>query len=118
VKKIKCVKKPIVVEAIEIDDDFIKELPKYVEDTFVDFIDGKVRVNTLEGDMKAVDGDFIIIGVNGECYPIKREIFFKTYDLIPQMIIVSEEFINGIRNSEYKFEEFFKNYKYINGDNK
>jgi len=37
---------------------------------------------TLEGDMVASCGDFIIKGVNGEFYPCKPEIFDKTYDAI------------------------------------
>ena len=35
-----------------------------------------------EGDMKASPGDWIIKGVNGEFYPIKSEIFFKTYEKV------------------------------------
>jgi hypothetical protein len=36
-------------------------------------------IRTLEGDMQANPGDFIIIGVNGERYPCKPDIFAKTY---------------------------------------
>ena len=37
---------------------------------------------TLEGDMKASFGDYIIKGVNGEFYPCKPDIFEKTYESI------------------------------------
>ena len=37
-------------------------------------------IKTLEGDMKANFGDWIITGVNGEQYPCKDEIFRKTYE--------------------------------------
>lgn len=37
-------------------------------------------VRTLEGDMRAELGDWIIKGVNGEFYPCKPDIFEKTYD--------------------------------------
>ena len=30
--------------------------------------------------MKVSDGDWIIIGIKGECYPCKDEIFTATYD--------------------------------------
>lgn len=38
-------------------------------------------ISTLEGDMRAQLGDWIIKGVNGEFYPCKPDIFEKTYDL-------------------------------------
>lgn len=37
-------------------------------------------IHTLEGDMKASPGDFIITGVRGEKYPCKPDIFWKTYE--------------------------------------
>jgi hypothetical protein len=39
-----------------------------------------VLINTLEGNMKASVGDFIIKGVQGELYPCKPDIFEKTYE--------------------------------------
>lgn len=39
---------------------------------------------TLEGDMTASQGDFIITGVNGEEYPCKPDIFFKTYEPVDE----------------------------------
>lgn len=40
----------------------------------------EVVIHTLEGDMKASPGDYIITGVNGEQYPCKPDIFEKTYE--------------------------------------
>ena len=37
-------------------------------------------IQTLEGDMKISDGDFIIKGVKGEFYPCKPDIFYATYN--------------------------------------
>jgi hypothetical protein len=37
-------------------------------------------IATLEGDMVASEGDFIIEGVHGEFYPCKPEIFDMTYE--------------------------------------
>jgi len=41
-----------------------------------------VVVRTLEGEMTAQVGDYIIEGVNGELYPCKPDIFAKTYDAV------------------------------------
>ncbi|KAA8455416.1 hypothetical protein FKV88_09390 [Weissella paramesenteroides] len=41
-----------------------------------------IYIDTLEGTMKAEPGDWIITGVHGEQYPIKPEIFEKTYIII------------------------------------
>lgn len=37
-------------------------------------------IKTLEGEMHASPGDWIITGVNGEQYPCKPDIFEKTYE--------------------------------------
>lgn len=36
-------------------------------------------VETLEGQMIGGKGDYLVIGVEGKHYPVKREIFEKTY---------------------------------------
>ena len=41
---------------------------------------GSLIIKTLEGDMKANIGDYIIKGINGEYYPCKPDIFEKTYE--------------------------------------
>ena len=53
-------KKPIVVEAYQ--------------------TDRTIVIPTLEGDMIAGRGDYIITGVDGEKYPCKPDIFEKTYE--------------------------------------
>jgi thiol-disulfide isomerase/thioredoxin len=53
-------KKPVVISAYQA-----------TEDEYID---------TLEGTMKANKGDFVITGVEGETYPCKRDIFWKTYE--------------------------------------
>lgn len=45
-------------------------------------LDGSLNIETLEGVMRAVTGDFIIKGVHDEFYPCKPDIFKKTYKLI------------------------------------
>lgn len=43
---------------------------------------GGLPIPTLEGEMLASDGDFIIKGVNGEFYPCKPDIFEQTYEAV------------------------------------
>lgn len=42
----------------------------------------EIYINTLEGKMKANDGDYIIKGIAGEIYPCKPEIFEKIYEKV------------------------------------
>ena len=83
----KFVKKPVVVEAYQFDgnirsiDNFpISEVGKFK----VSSENGQyyLIIPTLEGDMKAVAGDWIIKGVKGEYYPCKPDIFEQTYDVV------------------------------------
>ena len=57
-------KKPVVIDA------YITNIP--------------LIIHTLEGNMRADVGDYIITGVNGEKYPCKPDIFKKTYDIIKE----------------------------------
>lgn len=43
---------------------------------------GGIFIETLEGNMLASKGDFIIKGVSGEFYPCKPDIFAKTYESV------------------------------------
>jgi hypothetical protein len=48
-----------------------------------------LSIDTLEGTMTAVPGDWIIKGVRGEFYPCKQEIFEATY--VPAAVPGSDE---------------------------
>ena len=41
---------------------------------------GDLMIRTLEGDMRADDGDWLIKGIKGEFYPCKPDIFEESYD--------------------------------------
>jgi hypothetical protein len=41
-------------------------------------------IHTLEGDMRADFGDFIIRGIKGELYPCKPDIFEATYEKVEE----------------------------------
>lgn len=47
-----------------------------------------IAIQTLEGEMKAGIGDFIIKGVKGEFYPCKPDIFAMTYE--PMVVTAGE----------------------------
>ncbi|MBF6085130.1 hypothetical protein IU485_27540 [Nocardia cyriacigeorgica] len=46
----------------------------------VDPADGRIVIRTLEGDMKANLGDWVIRGVAGEFYACREDIFLATYE--------------------------------------
>ena len=46
------------------------------------FHDTNITIPTLEGNMKALPGDWIIRGVKGEFYPCKPDIFATTYEQV------------------------------------
>ena len=78
----KAEKKPIPVSVIRYDGENYDEVKKFC--SYVTYIprDKNLYVETLEGKMKCNPGDFIIKGPEGEFYPIKKEIFEKTYDVV------------------------------------
>lgn len=73
-------KKPVVIEAWQNSDE--NEFPEWVSKADVGREPGGViLINTLEGVMKAMPGDYIIQGVQGEVYPCKPDIFEATYEV-------------------------------------
>ena len=54
------VKRPVPVLAVQIDDDFV--------------------IDTLEGTLVGKKGDYLVMGVKGELYPVKKDIFEQTYE--------------------------------------
>lgn len=82
----KYIKKPIIIEAIQFKDnadcilaiyEFMKQEP--IRINYEDKTNPYIKIETLEGTMKAFVGDYIIKGINGEFYPCKPDIFAKTY---------------------------------------
>lgn len=79
-------KKPVVIEAIQrVDgnDDEICDFLANSESCF-GFNAGKITIETLEGEMTVSDGDYVIKGVRGECYPCKPDIFEQTYEEVQE----------------------------------
>ena len=76
-------KKPVTIEAIQWMGTNLSEID--------DFMGGSAEnkgttlvIHTLEGNMEASIGDYIIKGVNGEFYPCKPDIFAKTYEAVTE----------------------------------
>lgn len=88
-------KKPVVIEAFTFD-----ELVKNAVDNGVNVVNGMpwswklnnhpithedndtYLISTLEGTMKMTRDDMLIVGVKGEIYPCKKDIFEATYEQI------------------------------------
>jgi hypothetical protein len=87
-KMIKFRKKPVVIEARQVSGHGkgggcnCHELVAWIGNAAFVFGDG-VAIDTLEGQMTAEPGDWIIKGVKGEFYPCKPDVFAATYDPIP-----------------------------------
>lgn len=84
-------KKPVVIEAIQYrGHSNYDEICALVGQELVmeycneaDFPDGQnIIIPTLEGEMNANKGDYIIKGIAGEFYPCKPDIFKATYEVV------------------------------------
>ncbi|MFD2232769.1 DUF2829 domain-containing protein [Phaeospirillum tilakii] len=89
-------KKPVVIQAIKFDGTNVIDVHQFIagsaperncrkaEDAWDDFCELARRdgypIQTLEGEMRASVGDWIIRGVKGEYYPCKPDIFETTYE--------------------------------------
>ena len=77
-------KRPVVIEAVFVCMDNLEEAAKWcggdVKGIKLPLVEQEIEINTLEGDMRACVGDWIIKGVKGEFYPCKNDIFQTTYD--------------------------------------
>lgn len=86
-------KKPVVVEAFQHDTskwegDETRTWPRWMLSAVAENkIVGRgndLVIKTLEGDMRANPGDWIIKGVKGEFYPCKPDIFEATYEAVEE----------------------------------
>ncbi len=75
-------KKPIVIDAIKYDGTLESVLPLGMPEVCQDFCSDDLLIPTLEGEMRALKGDYIIKGIKGEFYPCKPDIFESTYEQV------------------------------------
>ena len=81
-------KKPVVIEAVHYNGTNLAEIEAFTSGKAEQrLLAGPGRgmhqglvIHTLEGDMRAAEGDYIIRGVQGEFYPCKPDIFDATYE--------------------------------------
>ena len=82
-------KKPVVINAMQWNGDFNEVVSMAASFSTPDLRklkleEDKLKIYTLEGIMTADIGDWIIIGVEGELYPCKDDIFKKTYEEVKE----------------------------------
>jgi hypothetical protein len=82
-------KKPIVVEAWQFTDDNKNQLLHDLQSEQMNIQPSSseegnpvILIPTLEGEMTASIGDYIIKGIRGEFYPCKPDIFEKSYEAV------------------------------------
>lgn len=86
-------KKPVEIEATQLvscnegEQLIFKDTPDWLYDSFEDGTlrrssSGSVIVKTLEGEMSAYAGWWIIKGIEGELYPCKPSVFQSTYEKV------------------------------------
>ena len=77
-------KKPVVIDAVQWTGKNYDEVSTFAYDSerTVFIGENNLIITTLEGDMIANVGDWIIKGVKGELYPCKPDIFEETYEQV------------------------------------
>ena len=79
-------KKPVVIEAMPLPDTFDIDgrlaFEKWFEGRSGRWSGDGLVITTLEGEMRADKGDWVIKGVKGEFYPCKPDIFAATYEAV------------------------------------
>lgn len=79
-------KKPVVIEAMQLVDDLANHarvaqwIRSHGAKAGVPMFEPCIYIDTLEGEMRADIGDYVIRGVAGEFYPCKPDIFEATYE--------------------------------------
>ena len=88
---LKARKKPVEIECVQWTGANVYEIMSFCGSAAHDIyqinlanmpVEYSLIIKTLEGNMRAEPGDYIIKGVHGEFYPCKPDIFEKTYDII------------------------------------
>lgn len=104
-------KKPVVIEAMQLPptgEDATDELLTFLHgmgETWEYEKGGYLVIHTLEGDMAAAPGDWIIKGIEGEYYPCKPDIFEKSYDLAWEETMTKERWSEIQKDQELKLTE-------------
>lgn len=71
--------KPVEIEAIQWNGDNYFDIFNFIGKDNHSYTRGELTIHTLEGDMLASKGDYIIRGLRGEFYPCKPDVFIQKY---------------------------------------
>ena len=97
------VKKQVQIQAAQFTGENIKEIEDFVGNPLSTVMSSEVGIQlvipTLEGDMKASKGDYIIKGIKGEFYPCKPDVFKQSYNMIKENNGILSEGEKRVRKS-------------------
>lgn len=88
---LKARKKPVEIECVQWTGANVNEIMSFCGSVAHDIyqinlanmpVEYSLIIKTLEGNMRAEPGDYIIKGVHGEFYPCKPDVFKETYEII------------------------------------
>ena len=97
-------KKPIIVEAIQWTGNNVEELNNFASGSscFISFAYDRVYIETLEGTMYAISGDWVIKGIKNEVYPCNLDVFKATYEPLDPITIPESVFKDGLKAANKK----------------
>jgi hypothetical protein len=79
-------RKPFFVQAVQFTGDNVQEIATFINADWDMFEADELVIETLEGDMSASLGDYIVQGVDGEFYPCKPHIFERIHERIEEPV--------------------------------
>ena len=88
---LKARKKPVEIECVQWTGANVSEIMSFCGSAAHDIyqinlanmpVEYSLIIKTLEGNMRAEPGDYIIKGIHGEFYPCKPDVFEETYEII------------------------------------
>ena len=123
-------KKPVIIEAIQWNENNLKEVMEFIGSEFkyekdTSYYTNKfnygpalgLRLCTLEGEMKVSKGDYIIKGIKGEFYPCKPDIFEETYEGVEETSVSIISDFNREDNTQIKYEIIRENLEGLKNEN-
>jgi hypothetical protein len=108
----KYVKKPIEIEAVKWSGTNKDEVLAFAGQGILINNDLTLIIPTLEGNMEALIGDYIIKGVKGEFYPCKPDIFEVTYSPVVHYKPETVKLVSGLITQKYTYVEHEKDFNF------
>lgn len=111
----KYIKKPIPIEAIQWMGDNFQDVASFMDGALpIVSQEKELIIHTLEGDMHAAIGSYIIKGVDGEFYPCHKDIFESSYTKVNEHLTTCSQCGKGFSsiNTNIFYDELNRKYKY------